>query len=50
MNNKYCPECGAILVEDYDDIIIEDEHGGYTIHDFEVWKCRKQCGFKVKKQ
>ncbi|WP_156422644.1 hypothetical protein [Bacillus sp. FJAT-29937] len=44
-DNKLCPKCGSLLIEDANEELIFDESGNMTLDAFLALVCTKKCGF-----
>jgi hypothetical protein len=45
--NKRCPECGGLLVEDAWETVKTNDDGSYTIDAFLAYKCIQRCGYYI---
>jgi ribosomal protein S27AE len=40
-----CPKCGAAVIEDAWEDIVENESGNFTLDGFQAYVCKQKCGY-----
>lgn len=48
-DDKKCPKCHVILIDDYWDTVEEDKEGNFILDAFQAWVCPNRCGFYVRR-